>query len=212
MQEKAEGSRAMNAYIVVCFVLAAAALVAYKLTNDKRTELSAEYLVLAQKVADMQGGLAPNIADYYSKVKGGQIVKIGKAVKDDTHLTLKAIAESDDLKIYEKAGADDRLDVVNEQRKLQFKEYYEYGCTVTLKNVTQSEWAAFLRRAMDPLSDKYVLHKYVVVESIDIKRKEQRFNKLEIAPEVGGRHVDRSLWDVTIRFVWFASLAEDEPA
>lgn len=210
MEDKAEGSKAMNAYIVICFVLAAGALVAYKITNDKRTELSAEYLTLSQKVADMQGGLAPNIADYYNKVKSGQIVKIGKTVKDDTHLTLKAIAESPELGIKESAGPDDRLDVVTEQRKLQFKEYYEHGCVVTLKNVTQTEWAAYLRKVMDPLSDKYVLHKYVMVDSIDIKRKEQRFNKLEISAEVGGRYVDRSLWDVTIRFVWFSTLAESD--
>lgn len=206
MQDGAEGSKAMNAYIVICFLLAAVALVAYKLTNDKRVELSDEYTTLAQKVADIQGGLSPNIADYYRKVKGGQITKIDSGTKDNTHLALKAIAE--ELGIKESAGADDRLDVIPERGKLQNRQYYEYGCTVTLKGVTQSEWAAFLRKVMDPLADKNVLDQYVVVESVDIKRREQRFNKMEIYTEVGGRFVDRSIWDVTFRFVWF--LNKDE--
>lgn len=210
MQEKAEGSKAMNAYIVICFLLAAVALVAYKLNNDKRVELSDEYETLAQKVADIQGGLSPNIADYYRKRKAGQIVSFNKEVKDNTHLSLKAIAE--ELGIKESAGTDDRLDVVPERGKLQFKEYYEYGCTVTLKGVTQSEWAAFLRKVMDPLAEKNVLDQYVVVESLDVKRKEQRFNKQEIYTEVGGRFVDRSLWDATFRFVWFLSKDEGDAA
>jgi len=208
MQESGEGSKAMNAYIVICFVLAAAALIAYKMSNDKRVELSDEYKTLAQKVADIQGGLAPNIADYYRKRKAGQIFTVDKDVKDNTHLALKQIAE--ELGIKESAGTDDRLDVVPERGKLQFREYYEFGCTVTLKGVTQSEWAAFLRKVMDPLAEKNLLDQYVVVESIDIKRKEQRFNKQDIYNEVGGRFVDRSIWDATFRFVWYLSKDEGD--
>lgn len=210
MQDGGEGSRAMNAYIVVCFVLAAAALVGYKVTNDERAELSDEYRALAQKVADIQGGLAPNIADYYRKEKNGLIFTVRKDVKDDTYKSLKAVAE--ELGINESASADDRLDMVNERPRLQFKEYYECACTVTLKNVTQSEWAAFLRKVMDPLAEKNLLDQYLVVESVDIKRKESNFKKLEIYSEVGGRYVDRSLWDATFRFVWFLSKEEYDAA
>ena len=49
-----------------------------------------------------------------------------------------------------------------------------------------------------------------MVESIDIKRKEQRFNKQDIYNEVGGRFVDRSIWDATFRFVWYLSKDEGD--
>ncbi len=208
MAEQGEGSKAMNIYIVACFVLAAGALVAYKTTNDKRDELSSEYRMLYQKVTDVQAGLAPNIADYYRKVKNKQIFTVDKEVKDNTHLKLKEIAEALDIK--EGADKADRLDVLPIRGELKYKEYYQYGAEVKLKGVTQSEWAAFVRKVMDPLDPQNVLDDYVVCESVEVLRVEQRYNRVDESPEVGGRYVDRSLWNVTIKFVWFASKDEGE--
>ena len=104
-----EGSKAMTIYIVACFLLAMVALVGYKFANEKRLELSGEYVQLSQSVADVQAAFAPNINDYYRKVKDGDIKPIDKAARDNTHVRLGEIA--DKLNIKSGAGTDDHLDM-----------------------------------------------------------------------------------------------------
>lgn len=82
-----EGSKAMTIYIVACFVLAMVALVGYKFKNDERSDLSTEYLDLAGKFADISAAYAPNINDYYRKVKDGVIKPpADKDVRDNTYV------------------------------------------------------------------------------------------------------------------------------
>lgn len=217
MAEKGEGSKAMNAYIIVCFALAAVALLAFKWTNDHREQLAAEYRKHNQRIFDIQSGLYPNIRDYYTKVKEKKIFVVDKQVKDDTHLELKRIAQDKQFGLLLEESGDtkkDQLDVVQSGRgEEKFKEYYEYSCTVTLKNVTQSMWAAYLRAVLDPGRPENVLDDYLTVASIEAVRAVQQYGKVDVSLEgVGGRHADLSLWKVTIKFIWFTSKDEGDAA
>ena len=193
-----EGGKAMTIYIVACFVLAMVALVGYKFKNDERAELSTEYVDLAGKFADISAAYAPNINDYYRKVKDGVIKPpADKEVRDNTHVHLRKIAEK--LGINEGTGADDHLDIITHRATPKYKRYLEYSVDVRLKNVTQSEWAVFLSRA------QHETREYTHVAKIDVERAERRFARMNIVKDIKS---DRSMWDVTITFVWFGPLEE----
>ncbi|MBZ0135936.1 MAG: hypothetical protein K8I27_06145 [Planctomycetes bacterium] len=200
-----EGSKAMTIYIVACFVLAMVALMGYKLKNDQREELSTEYLDLAGKFADISAAYAPNINDYYRKVKDGVIKPpADKKVRDNTHVLLGNIANK--LGINEGTGGDDRLDVVTRRENLKYKQYWEYSVDIRLKNVTQTEWATFLSQA------QHATREYAHLARINVSRVESRFERMAIVqPAVGARKNanDRSLWNVTINFVWFGPKNEN---
>ena len=171
------------------------ALVGYKFKNDERGELSAEYVDLAGKFADISAAYAPNINDYYRKVKDGVIKPpADKDIRDNTHVHLRGIAEK--LGINEGTGTSGpRMN----RGTPKFKRYQEYSVDVRLKNVTQSEWAVFLSRA------QHETREYTHVAKIDVERAERRFARMNIVKDIKG---DRSLWDVTITFVWFGPLEE----
>lgn len=195
-----DGSKAMTVYIVACFVLAMVALMGYKLKNDERDELSGEYLNLAGRFADISAAFAPNINDYYRKVKDGVIKPpADKDVRDNTHVKLGEIATQ--LGIRESTGADDRLDVITNRRDTKFRRYYEYSVDVRLKNVTQLEWARFLSNA------QHETREYTHVAKIKAERVERRFQRVSIMPDTDAKR-DRSLWNVTITFVWFGTLED----
>src|SRR5690349_9474117 len=91
MQDK-EGSKAMSIYILICFLLAGAAGVGFKLKMTERDELSSEYArlyLLNQKVGTE---LSPNIADYWTRVDDGRLIPVEQATRDATPTTLINIA------------------------------------------------------------------------------------------------------------------------
>lgn len=191
-----EGSKAMTIYIVACFLLAMVALVGYKFKNDERADLSTEYLSLAGKFADISAAYAPNINDYYRKVKDGVIKPpADKEVRDNTHVQMREIAKK--LGINEGTGADDHLDIITHRAEKKYKRYWEYSVDVKLKNVTQTEWATFLSQA------QHATQEYTFVQKVEVERGERRFARMNI---VNDNKSDRSLWDVTITFVWFGPL------
>lgn len=192
-----EGSKAMTIYIVACFLLAMVALVGYKFVNDERETLSDEYVLLAGSFADMSAAFAPNINEYYRKVKDGQIKPPDKEARDNTHVRLSEIANK--LGIREGTGADDHLDVGTPVNKVVNKLYREYTVVVDLKNVTQTEWAVFLSQA------QHETREYAFVQSIKCARAERRFGRLDISKD---RTDDDALWTVVITFVWFGPLNE----
>jgi hypothetical protein len=191
-----EGSKAMTIYIVACFVLAMVALVGYKFKNEEREELAAEYVDLNNKFADIHQAYAPNINDYYRKVATKQIQPHpNKEFRDQTHVRLREIAN--ELGIQE---ADKRL-VINVRRpNYKFKQYWEYSVEVKLDKVTQTEWATFLSNA------QVKTREYAHVARIDVKRDARRFNQLSI---VADNRSDRSLWQVSVTFVWFGPKTEN---
>jgi hypothetical protein len=192
-----EGSKAMTIYIVACFLLAMVALVGYKFVNEEREELSSEYVTLAGSFADMSAAFAPNINEYYRKVKDGQIKPPDKAARDATNTRLREIANK--LGVNEGTGTDDHLDVGSITQKPVNKLYWEYTLVVELKNVTQTEWAVFLSQA------QHETREYAFVQSIKCNRVERRFARLDVAKD---RNADNALWNVTITFVWFGPLNE----
>jgi hypothetical protein len=214
MTQQAEGSKAMTIYIVICFVLAAGALLAYKVMNDKRTELAAEYRARFQNVVDIQAALAPSIQDYYRRVANKEIRTVDKNVKDSTPTALREIAKGVGSGILEDTGVNDRLDIEPDTQKTNKQQrYIEYGCTVTLKNVTQSEWALFLRNVLDPFDSKNVLDDYVTVASIEAVHLETNYKKMAASEsQPGGTYRDASPWKVTIKFIWFATMDEASQA
>lgn len=202
MKNAGEGSNAMTIYVVVCFVLAAAAMVAYKYNNDRREELRGEYENLTGKYADISGALSPNIADYYRKVKSGDIRPADKEKRDNTHVNLSSVAKL--LNINEGTGADDRLDIGlprAEKKKAGTTEYFEYSVDVKLKNVTQSEWAAFMSNAL--VHKDLGVSEYARIETLELNRVESRYAKIELVANNGGKWQDRSLWNARLVFVWF---------
>jgi hypothetical protein len=192
-----EGSKAMTIYIVACFMLAMVALVGYKFVNEEREALSSEYVNLAGSFADMSAAFAPNINEYYRKVKDGQIKPIDKDARDNTHVRLGEIANK--LGIMAGTGADDHLDVGTPVSKVVNKMYREYTLVVELKKVTQTEWAVFLSQA------QHETREYAFVQSIKCARDERRYARLEISKDRNG---DDALWNVVITFVWFGPLNE----
>lgn len=192
-----DGSKVMSIYIVACFALAMVALVGYKFANEERNELASEYVDLAGKYADISAAYAPNINDYYRKVKDGQIQEVNKEVRDNTHVTLRAIAK--DLKILEGTGAENHLDMGFPKKALKNKAYTEYTLEVKLNNVTQTEWAVFLSQAQDATK------KYAHVASIKADRAERRYARVNIANESKS---DTAMWNVVITFVWFGPKEE----
>jgi hypothetical protein len=214
MTQQAEGSKAMTIYIVICFVLAAGALLAYKVMNDKRTELAAEYRARFQNVVDIQAALAPSIQDYYRRVANKEIRTVDKNVKDSTPTALREIAKGVGSGILEDTGVNDRLDIEPDTQKTNKQQrYIEYGCTVTLKNVKQSEWALFLRNVLDPFDSKNVLDDYVTVASIEAVHLETNYKKMAASEsQPGGTYRDESPWKVTIKFIWFATMDEASQA
>lgn len=192
-----DGSKVMSIYIVACFALAMVALVGYKFANEERNELASEYVDLAGKYADISAAYAPNINDYYRKVKDGQIKPPDKAMRDATHVTLRAIAK--DLKILEGTGAENHLDMGFPKKALKNKAYTEYTLEVKLNNVTQMQWGAFLENALQATKE------YAYVASIKVDRAERRFARINISEDRAG---DRMMWNVVITFVWFGPKEE----
>lgn len=203
MKKSGESSNAMTIYVVVCFLLAGVAMVAYKYNNDMREELRTEYESLTGKYADISGALSPNIADFYRKVKSGEIQQADKTVRDNTHVRLNSVANL--LQIKEGTGADDRLDIglpKGEKKKAGGTEYLEYSVEVKLKNVTQSEWAAFISNAL--VNKDFGVSEYARIETLELTRVEARYAKIELVANNGGKWQDRSLWNARMTFVWFA--------
>ena len=192
-----EGSKAMTIYIVACFLLAMVALVGYKFVNEEREALSDEYVGLAVSFADMSAAFAPNINEYYRKVRDGQIKPPDKEARDNTHVRLREIAKP--LDITEGTGNDDHLDMGTPVGKVVNKTYREYTLVIELKKVTQTQWAVFLSQA------QHETREYAFVQSIKCAREERRYARLDIAKL---QTDDRALWTVVITLVWFGPLNE----
>jgi hypothetical protein len=191
-----EGSKAMTVYIVVCFVLAAGGLIGYKMMEDKRTELSGEYSALAGKIQDVGGALEPSIRDYYNKVQLGLIEPPDRETTDQTHKTLRQVAEvlgitAEQGNRYESKPAGPGKDKGTGKEK-----YKEYRCVVELRNVTYEEWNSFLAGSLNEVS------KYAVIEVIDATRNQSRADKIEM---VNGSR-DSALWSVRVEVVWFGPM------
>ena len=75
MQDK-EGSKAMSIYIVICFLLAGAAGVGFKLKMTERDEVSSDYARLYSLNQKVGAELSPNIADYWTRVSDGRLVPV----------------------------------------------------------------------------------------------------------------------------------------
>src|SRR5262245_28191073 len=97
MQDK-EGSKAMTIYIVICFLLAGAAGVGFKLKMTERDELSSDYSRLYTLNQKVGFELSPNIADYWSRVAQGTLKPVTQQVKDGTPSALIKLAEKHNLK------------------------------------------------------------------------------------------------------------------
>jgi hypothetical protein len=192
-----EGSKAMTIYIVACFLLAMGALVGYKFVNEQRETLSTDYVQLAGSFADISAAFAPNINEYYRKVKDGQIKPPDKEARDNTHVRLRELAKP--LGITEGTGPDDHLDMGTPVSKPVQRLYLEYTLVVELKNVTQTQWAVFLSQA------QHETREYAFVQSIKCARAERRYNRLDVSKD---RNDDDALWTVVITFVWFGPLNE----
>lgn len=187
-----EGSRAMTIYIVVCFVLAMGALVAYKTYNDRRVEAADDYVKLAEQYADISAAYSRNIRQYYRMKNSGELDVVDKDYRDNTHVMLRQLAEK--LGITQRTGGEDRLTITPKSSEKEREGYNEYTVDVKLQNVTQGEWTTFVRNARSQT------YKYARISSIKVNRDNQRFDRIKIVDNVDR---DRTLWTVEMTFIWF---------
>ncbi|CAG0966194.1 hypothetical protein PLCT2_01054 [Planctomycetaceae bacterium] len=193
MQDK-EGSKAMSIYIVICFLLAGAAGVGFKLKMDEREELSSEYArlyTLNQKVGQE---LSPNIADYWTKVDNGTLKPVTSETKDSTPSRLIGLAEKHGLR--DTQGPDDQFDIQSTPTPTDKRTYMEYKIEVKLKNVMMGQWERFITEAERDLE----IYKYSWITDLRLDRVDQRYEKIG---EMSGPGSDTSLWNVSMTIRWF---------
>ena len=192
-----EGSKAMTIYIVVCFVLAAAGLVGYKMMEDRRASLATRYGELAAKIQDMGGARSPSIRDYWNKVQLGLITPLDREAMDNTHNVLREVAKEVGIN---EAANQFRVDPAGSgaDKGSGDDKYKEYKCTVDLRDVTARQWKDFLARSLDRVS------KYAVIEVLNAERMARRPEEVEISPT----GVDNGKWTVRIEYVWFGPMPE----
>lgn len=193
-----EGSKAMTVYIVVCFALAMAALVGYKVMNDKRSSLADDYRRSSNQFADISLGYARNINNFYFGQSQGQYQRNDLETMAATPVEFRRIAQ-DRWGIQEGASGH-TISSRSDEKGRGDNRYKEWRCTVTLDQVTQRQWMGFLGDAVRHSAQ------YATVDTIRLDRRDANFNNMR---EVSGS--DPSKWRVTIEFVWFTPSSQ-QPA
>lgn len=199
MQDK-EGSKAMTIYILVCFLLAGAAGVGFKLKMTERDEVASDYSRLYTLNQKVGAELSPNIADYWTRVSDGRLVPIDQETKDRTPSTLIAIADKHKLK--DTQGPDDQLDIQTTPAPTDKRTYMEYKIEVKLKNVMMGQWEAFIT------DTENAVFKWAFITDLRIDRVDQRYEKIN---EMPGPASDTSLWNVTMTIRWFGAAKQPTP-
>lgn len=187
-----EGSNAMTAYIVICFLLAGAAGVGYKLKMDQREELAQDYprlYALNQKIGQE---LSYNINRYYLLVRDDVIKPINLETKAQTPSQLVEIAELQKLR--DTQGPEDQIDIQVAPKMTDKRNYMEYQVEVKLKNVTLGQWEAYIKEVENRM------FKYAWITDLRIDRTDQRYDKIS---EMERENSDGSLWNVTFMLRWF---------
>jgi hypothetical protein len=193
MQDK-EGSKAMGVYIVVCFALAIAAGVGFKLKMNEREEMENEYSRLYGRNLRIARELSPNIADYWVRVSDGRLVPVDQEKKDGTPSALISLAEKHGLK--DTKGEDDQFDIQTTPTPGDKKTYMEYKIEVKLKNIMMGQWERFITEAERDLE----IYKYAWITDLRIDRIASNYEKIA---EMSGPGSDTSLWTVTMTIRWF---------
>ncbi len=194
-----EGSKAMSIYIVACFVLAAVALVGYKVMEDRRNELASDYEALAANLHEIAGVYYPSINEYYYMVKLGLIEPHDQGAMDNAPSALRQLAEE---RYQLTAGVGDANQLVvtpppggGREVRVGRESYREYRCRVDLRRVSQAQWQGYLADSVQLLS------KFAVLESLTVKRDQVRFDRIDVTSGASG--ADSTRWNVTFEFVWF---------
>ncbi len=191
MKEK-DGSRAMTAYILICFLLAGAAGVGYKLRMERRDELADSYGRLYTMNQKIGLELAPNIDKYYQLVASEELKPIDANAKAATPEECMKIADSLNLK--QGVGADDKVDIPGTPSLADKKSYVEYRIEIKLKNVLMGQWEAFLTQVRERFS------KYAWVTDLRVDRTDVAYAKVGEMEKEGS---DSSLWNVSFTLRWF---------
>ena len=192
MQDK-EGSKAMSIYIVICFLLAGAAGVGFKLKMSERDEISSEYSRLYTLNQKAGAELSPNIADYWARVSDGRLVPVDQVIKDRTPSTLIGLAEKHKLR--DTQGPEDQFDVQTTPAWSPKSAYMEYKIEVKLKGVMMGQWEQLITDTENEV------FKYAFITDLRIDRVDQRYEKIGEMANAGS---DTSLWNVTFTLRWFA--------
>lgn len=186
MQDK-EGSKAIAVYIIVCFLLAGAAGVGYKLKMTERDELSDNYGRLYTYNQKVGLELSPNIQDYWNKVASGTLKPVTAEIKEATPETIKNIAKKHNLDNTGKfpSGPTPRYD----------RNFTEYKIEYELKGLMLGQWEALITDIEIEVS------KYACITDLRIERADSRYDRIGEMPGAGS---DTSLWNVTFTLRWFA--------
>lgn len=191
MKER-EGTTAMTVYILVCFVLAGAAAVGFKLMRDRVTELTDSYHATADLRLKIDEDLYPNIKNYYDAVSRGDLTPVSQKVKDETAQDLETIARDRvRLQITADRNANQftRTDPKADNSNRAFTQNY---VEVKLLKVRYSDIQLFLA-----LADERI-HEYAFITELQFTRVDQKYDKIALA-----ENSDQSLWNCDLKIVWF---------
>ncbi|MCC6575433.1 MAG: hypothetical protein IT462_16775 [Planctomycetes bacterium] len=209
MSNERDGSKAMTVYIIICFTLALAAGVGYKLMNDRREELIGDYPSLRKNIQEIDSGggrgLLPSVANYYELVRSGEIQQPSEDDKRDIPIYLAEIAAK--LQLADTTGPQDQIDIPTapQSNAQPSMGYMDFTLDVVLKGVSQSQWNQFLIE----VKDHPILKRYVSVTKLTIQRTEDNYAKIT----VGDGFVDGTRWKVTFTLTWYSALKpKEQPA
>jgi hypothetical protein len=189
-----DGSKAMSIYIVVCFGLAMAALVGFKMLNDERDQLQADYVRLARQWHEVNV-MADNVRNYYNLRADGEITAADRRQIDATESNLRNFLlrptadggllgmNQNDMEVLPIGASTVRgTDVVRQ------------GTTIRLRGLTQAQWRVFIEHVLETTSS------YATIASLTLDRADKRYPNFR--PVAG---TDPTRWNIAIDLIWFVT-------
>lgn len=193
--ENKDGSKLMTGYILVCFVLAAGAMIGYKIMNDKREALASEYISVGKKYVEIRDYQSRSLHNYYKdsnrvnnrhekEKRASETVEILEKIAQGIGIDFKGRGENDKLSV----TPFDKLDQVRKETRV-------YTLKIELDRVTAASWKYFIRQSRQEIGD------YATMQELRIVRSNNKFEKMTVLSKRNSD--DSTRWKVTITYKWF---------
>ncbi|MHC4839840.1 MAG: hypothetical protein ACYTDT_02625 [Planctomycetota bacterium] len=190
--ENQEGSKLMTGYILVCFVLAAGAMIGYKLMNDKRIELADQYTTVGKKYVEIRDYQSKSLFNYYRDAGREERRSRKEERAANTSQILADIAA--EVGIKKDAGQwvvkaeTGKTDSVN--KKIEVKEL-----KIEMDNVSTPQWKYVVEKARVEIGD------YAAMQEFKLTRKNTKYGNMNLLSKKDSS--DPARWKVTISYKWF---------
>ncbi|MEE9311470.1 MAG: hypothetical protein V3V10_03555 [Planctomycetota bacterium] len=198
--ENQDGSKLMTGYILVCFVLAAGALVGYKVMNDKRVELADEYKSVGKKYVEIRDYQSRSLHNYYKEP-----ARVEKRIEQEERVAktaqiLEDIADGIGIKMDGNKG-DNKFSIKAEpppKADSNDKNININTIKIELDGVTTANWQYFVMKARNKIGD------YAHMQEFKAVRSNQKFDKMSLLDK--RKAGDSTRWKVTITYKWFTKI------